>query len=387
VRPLFVLTLAFAACAGPAELVQPVRLGTLAPDVSPAAEKGGVLMDVAPVTHGNWREYSNLVHTLRLSTGASGAGVQAGSNLGISTSGGGTLLVYEVSRLPLPCVLLRIQNTSDQPMRISAADLVLRDGVGRTLRGSTDAEEVRAQVERATAQRYPGLLEQQNREVLVAFRSSLEQVPLLAAETTIEPGKSLATFVAFGGEGAKLPPRAGIPGPVEISVKGIDFRFERARKKRRIICPNGVEVSNADHCPKDEPASHPIDGGPCIQRHKIPYSFGRYQWWVGDTAVANSDILRTLEAHPASRPPARTGFHSSVAGYVLIAVGILGAAATAVALARTVSPEKSPYGATVLSLAGAGVGVLTWSSTQTQKAIVRFNRDADADESLCAPVW
>ncbi len=376
----------------------PVSLRTLAVK-EPSVVHGNAELAVLPITQGNWLKYREILQHLFWkeantdTVGGSGSGMQ-----GAITAAGASVLRYDdFPLLTLPAFIVQIANRGDQPLSFAHAQFRLEDGHGRVFSAITRIPDVEARVRGDLVERHPELLQPGNVQLLGSVHENIEKMQLLDEKVVVPPGGSWRGYLPFRIE-ARDPEEFGriardlthltlrITGTEAAQERAeFTFTFDVVQRPISVVCADGTKAPSASKCRKGPMADTPIDGGPCVQETVIPFKTNRTQLWVGSTAVANSDLNRTLLATPVTKRIIKRGIVFRWTGYALIAAGIMGALGTSVGIAQ-VNSKIAPAGLAVLGLAVAGIGFTAAGVKRTDEAVRVYNEEADAT-GQCAPVW
>ena len=377
----------------------PVSLRTLTVGAQPSVVQGTVEVAVLPITQGNWLKYREILQHLFWkeantdTVGGSGSGMQ-----GAMTAAGASLLRYDdFPLLTLPAFIVQIANHGDAPLTFAHAQFRLEDGHGRVFAAITHTADVEARVRSDLVERHPELLPPGNVQLLDSVHENVEKMQLLDEKVVVPPGGSWRGYLPFRIEARDTEEFSRIARELQhltLRIAGTQaaearadfvFTFDVVQRPISVVCADGTKAPSAARCPQGPMADTPIDGGPCIQETVIPFKTNRTQLWVGPTAVANSDLNRTLLAAPATKRLIKRGIVYRWTGYALIAAGVMGAIGASAGIAQ-VNSRVGPAGLSLLGLSVAGIGFTASGVKKTDEAVRVYNDEADAT-GQCAPVW
>ncbi|HEY7955555.1 MAG TPA: hypothetical protein VII38_09690 [Polyangia bacterium] len=357
---------------------------------SPASRQDdGVAVAIAPITPANWRAHPLVMaHAVWNATNLAGYTHAASADMTTyDVSSRAALESADLALVPLPSFEIRIVNHGARPVRIAPDQAWLSDDRGHRFGFLGSMDELRRRMNAEILSRHPDLLTPNNRITRDAIDETISRLPLLTTDLTIAPGGDWQGLIVF--DLATHDPtlmRDFMLHAAHLTL-GIDvgaplaFRFSIERPSHTSRCPAGTPECLGNT------TTMPLTEGPCIQRTIRPRTVGTgVQWWMGETAVGNSDIHRTLDADPLTHAVMRRGLILRGTGYALVGLGLIGAALSTPFLARAYGASTAPAGLGFvgLSVVGGALGYL--GVHRTDEAIRLYNVQAGST-GLCQPVW
>jgi hypothetical protein len=379
----------------------PVAVRSLVPAMASQRPAGGLAVVVESVTPDNVAEHGDVVQHIKWSVTDMSGPHESGGGGGFAMPASSSTQQFreeEVALVSLPAFRVELRNDTDEPLPLAGLRFELDDGLGGHHAPLPDAETQAQQVMSDLYQRHPELHDANQVQVRDSLRAAALAVQSWSGgQASLAPRTHRVAWVSFrllakdADELGRL--ISGLKG-VTLRVSGIGvappvaFAFTLAHGQSGLRCQDGTRVSHARDCKRlDMLPVLPVSGGACIQQTRIKYSLFGTQWWMGSSAVANSDLDRTLRASPVAHDDIRLGRALRGAGYGLIGGGILGAAFTTALLAESsIGGDKSYYGLSLLALVPVGAVLVARANAHTDRAIDNFN-DASVESGLCVPVW
>ncbi len=398
-RLLFAILLVAPACAVPIQNL-PLSIHGLVPESSSQRPRPELGVIVESVSADNAVEHTDLIKHVTWSITSLSMGHEAGATgrgfvmpVGSSAS---ELREDDVPLLPLPAFRIELRNDRDQPLPLDQLRFELDDGLGGSYTPLGNPEATATLVLNDLFSRHPALRDADQAETRARVRSSALALPSWSQPAPLEPHGHRVAWVGFRIVAANADAIGRLVSELKqltLRVYGLTgeapllFVFTVAPRAHLIDCPDGAQVAHSRQCKRMEPLPlQPTARGPCIQHTRIKYSLAFTQWWMGSTAIANSDLSRTLLASAVSQRDAHSSDLLRGAGYGLLGGGILGAGAISATLAAKLGADKSYYGLSLLALVPVGVVLVYRAIIHGDRAVDSFNSASD-DSGLCVPVW
>jgi hypothetical protein len=384
----FTAVLLVAAGCGTAATPTAVNIRTLRALTASDVQQAGVVIGVDPITTGNWKQFPQVTAHVAMEVESQTTAVSVGGATVGAAASQVTLRWDDIPIVPLPAFRLRIGNHSGHALKLDGVRAQLSDG-GKTVE-MVPASEVRGAVER-------DLIDQQQRlgrkwapDTLRHVREAVAFLPLAGASPEIPDGGEWVGYVAFHFESEQPVERVSLALDGmkldDAAAPPFKFPFMVEHKRAMRACKDGSVATTLGVCPGDEDETSPADDGPCVQKTRNPVSDLRKQWWIGPTAVADSDLHRTLMAQPVSHRVIQRGLVLRGVGYGTIIAGVGLSVVLAVLLGHNYGSNYGMIGLSGLGLAIPGGAMAYIGSRRTEDAVTAYNLSADQG-GPCAPVW
>jgi len=365
---------------------QTLALGYLDSTPQSAAIADGIELTLDAVGAQDWRDEPALKYHLKFvdaDTQGQATARGEGANAGAATVT--TLRSEDVALIPIPAVRVSVANATDSPLPLG--DLRFTARLLDHALPQLTKDEATQQTARALLLRITALSTAQNRDVVEGLRRAQAAFPYVAPDVVVSPRTKWEGWVSFrwevesADELAKLVRARALVIEATRGERRVAVSFSTERPQRLARCSDGSMRPYGECVPKYTQIE-PEPAGPCIQQTRIKDRIFLRQNWIGGNPVANTDVDRTLLTNPSTHKLAMRAVAMRWAGALLIAGGIGGSVAAAIAIGRTYGPDYGPSGLGVMGLAVVGLGVALGSSRALDHAVEAYNKQA-LDTGVC----
>jgi hypothetical protein len=359
---------------------QTLALGYLDETPKQATIADGVELTLDAVGAQDWRDEPALKHHLKFvdaDTHAQASARGEGAQAAAATSQ--VLRSEDVAMIPIPAIRVSIANATDAPFPVGDLRFTARL-LDRAL-PSLSKEEATTHVLRATQQRIAALSAPQNRDVVEMLRRAQATLPYVGPDVVVPPRTKWEGWISFrwevdsAEELARLVRARALVIEATRGERRAEVSFSMERPQRLARCSDGT-MRPFGECRPSYTQMEPEPAGPCIQQTRILGKIFLRQHWIGGNPVANTDVDRTLLLEPATHSLAMRAVAMRWAGALLIAGGIGGSVAAAIAIGRTYGTEYGPAGLGLLGVSVVGLGISLGSSRALDRAVEAYNEQA-----------